>query len=336
MAAERAARRAVVCVFSESVVNVTLVAPGGRAIPPEGYGGVELGIWNHRAILLNEGHGVHIVNVQDSGNSIVKKWKIIRKINASKPDIVHIRASKYFQLSRFIRCPNIVFSDHSPGISFNDYKYHHRAKVKGAHTICLTDKIKELYVSAGIDSAYLHVIPNEVAVDEFLFAESPKHPNKPICLGVVSKRKRQYAIAGIAGVDFAGPIHEETTFLDGAYKGGWNRTQVCQHLTEYANKILLSEAEAHNRACLEALTAGLGLVISEAVVDNLDTTLPFIDVVPENKIHDHAFVADVIAKNRTKALTMRKEIREYASRNFDTEHVVKTKYIPLLLSVVTE
>ncbi len=316
-------------------MNITLVAPGGRSIPPEGYGGVELGIWNRRNILLKEGHAVRIVNVRDDGGSIPRRWRIVREINASAPDVVHIHDSRYFNLARFIRCPNILFSDHSPGVSFKEYKYHRRAKVKGAHIICLTNKIKELYGSAGIDPGCLHVIPNEVAVDEISFTERPKHPGKSICLGVVSERKRQYAIAGIANIDFAGPMNDETDFRNGAYKGAWPRQQVCAHLTDYAGKILLSEAEAHNRACLEALAAGLGLVVSEAVADNLDTSLPFIEVIPENKIHDREFVANVIAKNRVTALAMRKDIREYAKSNFDTGHVVKSKYLPLLLSMVS-
>ncbi len=316
-------------------MNITLVAPGSLSIPPVGYGGVELGIWNRRKILMDEGHSVTIVNVADGGNSIARRWKIIREINASKPDIVHIHASKYFQLGRFCRCPNILFSDHSPGVSFQDYKHRRRAKLKGAHTICLTEKIKRLYMSGGIAENFLHIIPNEVAVEQFSFSESPQYPDKSICLGVISKRKRQYAIAAIKNIDFAGPVHEETDFLTGAHQGEWTRQQVQENLTEYANMVLLSKAEAHNRACLEALAAGLGLVISEAVADNLDTSQPFIDVVPEDKIHEREFIANVIAENRTRALPMRKQIREYATNNFDTEHIVKTKYLPLLLSLVS-
>lgn len=314
-------------------MNITMVAPGALPIPPEGYGGVELGIWNRRRVLLREGHRVSIVNVPDRGNSIVRRLKIIREINAGSPDVVHIHTAKYFRLGRWVRCPNIVLSDHSPGVSRADYTYHRHAKLKGAHTICLTAGIKKLYQAAGVKEEFLHLIPNEVAVDEFSFTETPKHLDKSICLGAVSKRKRQYAIAGITGIDFAGPINEPTDFLAGAHQGEWSRKQVCENLTDYANMILLSEAEAHNRACLEAMAAGLGLVISEAVADNLDTSLPFIDVIPEEKIHDCDFVADTIAKNRATALKMRKQIRDYAKQNFDTEMVVKTKYLPLLFSI---
>ncbi len=63
--------------------------------------------------------------------------------------------------------------------------------------------------------------------------------------------------------------------------------------------------------------------------------MPFIDVVPDDKIHDRGFVSGIIAKNRVTSLSMRKDIREYARINFDTEHVVKTKYLPLLLSIVS-
>ena len=315
-------------------MKITMVAPGVYPIPPTGYGGIELVIWNIRKALIGEGHHVNIVNLMGGGNSIAKRWKIVRAINASRPDVVHIHASKYFNLARFIRCSNILFSDHSPGVSFEEYKYHRRAKVKGAHTLCFSEKIKEFYAAVGISCDFLHVIPNGVAVAEFSFTEQPKYPDRSICLGVVSKRKRQYAIADLPNIDFAGPVNEPVDFLDGAYQGEWSRQQVCRNLTEYANKVLLTEAEAHNVACMESLASGLGLVISQNATDNLDTSLPFIDVVPDDKIHDRGFVSGIIAKNRATALTMRKDIREYAKSNFDTDHVVKTKYLPLLLSIV--
>ena len=315
-------------------MNITLVALGKFQIPPQGYGGTELVIWNIRKILIKEGHAASIVNVKDRNNSILRRWRVVREINASNPDVVHIHTAKYFNLARFIRCPNILFLDHSPDVSFAEYKYHRRAKIKGAHIISFSEKIKELYAGIGADRDFLHVIPNGVAVNEISFSGSPKYPAKSICLGAVSKRKRQYAIADMVNIDFAGPIMDKTDFLDGAYKGEWSREQVCRNLTDYANKILLSKAEAHNLACLEALAAGLGLVISEATTDNLDTSMPFINVVPENKIHDREFVAGVIAENRATALAMRKDIREYAKRNFDIEQIVKTKYLPLLSTIV--
>ena len=314
-------------------MNITLVGTGDHSIPPEGYGGVELVIWNIRNILIDHGHKVNIVNVPGGGNSIPRRWKILRAIHAGRPDVVHLHASKYFNLARFIRCPNIVFTDHSPGVALADYEYHRRAKIKGAHTTCFSEKIKGLYAASGIDRNFLHTIPNGVAVNEFSFTEKPKHPDKSICLGVISKRKRQYALKAISNIDFAGPIHEEESFLDGAYQGEWTRTQVQEELTNYANMVLLSEAEAHNLACLEAMAAGLGLVISEAAADNLDTELPFIDVIPENKIDDREFVANTIAQNRANALTMRKRIRQYAADNFDNATIVKNKYLPLLVAL---
>ena len=69
--------------------------------------------------------------------------------------------------------------------------------------------------------------------------------------------------------------------------------------------------------------AGLGLVISKYATANLDTSLPFIDVVPENKITDYEYLLDVIVSNRKKSVSMRKEIRKYAEENFSWEMVVK-------------
>ena len=246
VAAKRAPRRGFAGVFAGQTVNITLVGTGDHSIPPEGYGGVELVIWNIRNILIDHGHKVNIVNVPGGGNSIPRRWKILRAIHAGRPDVVHLHASKYFNLARFIRCPNIVFSDHSPSVSLAEYEYHRRAKIKGAHTTCFSEKIKKLYAASGIDCNFLHVIPNGVAISEFSFTENPKHPEKSVCLGVISKRKRQYALKAIENIDFAGPIHEEEKFLDGAYQGEWSRKQVQEELTNYASLVLLSKSEVHN------------------------------------------------------------------------------------------
>ena len=86
--------------------------------------------------------------------------------------------------------------------------------------------------------------------------------------------------------------------------------------------ILLSDGEAHSLSCLEGLMAGVGLVISEYTTANLDTNLPFIDVIPEDKIQDEDFVRKTIALNRQKSISMRKDIRKYAEDNFSWEVIV--------------
>ena len=72
----------------------------------------------------------------------------------------------------------------------------------------------------------------------------------------------------------------------------------------------------------EALIAGLGVVISECASANLDTTLPFITVVPDGKRNDIQYVAHAIEKNRKVSLENRLAIREYALSKFSWKVIV--------------
>ena len=72
--------------------------------------------------------------------------------------------------------------------------------------------------------------------------------------------------------------------------------------------------------------AGLGLVVSEYATANLDLSLPFIDVIPENKINNLEYVENVIKINREKSIKMRKQIKKYAVDNFSWDVIIK-KYI---------
>ena len=98
--------------------------------------------------------------------------------------------------------------------------------------------------------------------------------------------------------------------------------------------VLLSDGEAHPLSCLEGIMAGLGLVISEYCTANLDTSLPFIDVIPENKINDEDFVRKTIAINRQKSISMRKEIRKYAENDFSWKVIIE-KYDKVIKNLVS-
>ena len=173
---------------------------------------------------------------------------------------------------------------------------------------------------------------------QYRFTEKPELSDRSIYLALVDHQiKRQYLFCGIPGLDFVGPIFDKTDFTDENYLGEWSRAKIAQDLTEYANLVLLSEAEAATAlVCLEALASGLGLVISEANTEYLDTSLPFIDVIPESKIHDRDFVACVIAENRIKALGMRQQIREYAVSNFDVANIIENRYLPLAYTAIAQ
>ena len=98
-------------------------------------------------------------------------------------------------------------------------------------------------------------------------------------------------------------------------------------MTDYGNLILLSDGEAHSLVLMEALAAGLGIVISQYATANLNLDKGFIDVIPENKIDDLEYIEKVIQKNREYSVLHRQEIFEY-SKTFEWSNIIKTHYIP--------
>jgi len=309
-------------------MRIAFVSTGQLPIPAPGYGGIELVLHYYRQILERLGHEVRIVNVM-GGASIARRLRIVREVNSFRPDLAHIHASKYFNLSRWLRCRGIFLTDHAPEVSLATYPHHRRALRKNTRIICLSENIRRHYLAAGAPPGCAHVIPNGLMTERFRFAEAPRHREHSLCLAVINRRKRQHLLCGIPGLYFAGPVEEEIA-LGENYLGEWSREQVENDLTDYANLVLLSESEvAAALVCLEAMASGLGLVISQTNAANLDTSLPFIDVIAEDKITDREHVAAVIAKNRATALGMRRQIRGYAKKNFDVAQIVEKQYLPL-------
>jgi glycosyltransferase involved in cell wall biosynthesis len=94
--------------------------------------------------------------------------------------------------------------------------------------------------------------------------------------------------------------------------------------------ILFSDGEAAPQVVMEALVAGLGLVISEEAAANLDTTLPFIDVVKSDCPPTE--LAEILIKNREISLSCRKEIREYGIERFGLTNCTKA-YINKIIEI---
>jgi hypothetical protein len=84
---------------------------------------------------------------------------------------------------------------------------------------------------------------------------------------------------------------------------------------------------------MEAMVAGLGLVLSEYATANLDASQPFISVIPEDEIGDVNYVQKVIEDNRKVSLSMRNEIRSYA-KQFEWKNIIKQYYIPSIENVI--
>ena len=85
------------------------------------------------------------------------------------------------------------------------------------------------------------------------------------------------------------------------------------------------------------MICGLGVVVSEEVAVELDTSKSFIDVIPEDKINKEniPWIRDVIFKNKKHSRQIRKEIRRYGIDTFGLENILAYEYIPKLESLLT-
>lgn len=211
-----------------------------------------------------------------------------------------------------------------------------RAVAKFAHyqdqlnLFCLSDRMKRLFEQHQIDSSKLFVTPNGANHELFRYNLNCKFPEKSIYVANIAHRKRQYLFQSIESIDFVGQnfANYKNNFnikIDN-YLGPWTRPQIHDRLTNYANLILLSDGEAHPLTCCEALMCGLGLVVSEVASGNLDKTKPYIDVIPEDKINDIAYIGQVIDKNRRESVKRRDEIRAYGLDSFSWKNRAQNYY----------
>ena len=306
-------------------MRIVLVGPGIMPIPPTGWGAVEILIWDTKKALEKLGHTVHIVNTKDGR-------QIIDEINNFRPDFVHVHYDEFIPIVPYIQYPNAITSHFGylerPEM-FNGY-----INILNAFTqikpnvFCLSEGIKNVYkVMSGIPSEQLFVTPNGVDTAKFRTVDEPKYPDRSIYLAKIDYRKRQHLFQGINSLWFAGNNADPRFNVNKNYLGEWSKDVLHQELTEYGNLVLLSDGEAHPLVCMEALAAGLGVVVCEWGKANLDTDKEFITVIPEAKINDIKYVEDAIIKNREYSIAHRKEILEY-SKEFDWVSVIKNHYIP--------
>lgn len=305
-------------------MKIGIIGPGLMPIPPKGWGAIESLIWDYSEALLDLDHEVYIYNSRDFEG-------VIKSINERKLDFAHLQFDDYAPMMRFIETPHKAITSH---YGYLDQPSKHGAystifnyyKDVDCHIFALSQKIKDTYIKElSIPEEKIKVTPNGANSNMFLFSPKCVKPDRSICLAKIDPRKNQYKLQGKGlNIDFVGN-YADNNFdpKDPEYLGEWEKTQVYENLTDYANLVLLSDGEAHSLSCLEALMSGLGLVISEHATANLDLSLPFIDVIPEDKINDIDYVKGIVEKNREVSIENRKEIIDYAKSNFNWEVRVK-------------
>lgn len=284
-------------------MKIVLIANGQLPIPPTGWGAVEIVIWDVSQYLIKHGHEVRIVNTTDIN-------KIINQTNSFRPDVVHLHSGTFIDVFKFINCKRKIITCHDTARQDNDS--FNKCIAANCSIAVLSDRIYDEYVRLGCDKSRLHVIPNGIDSEKFQFDEICAYPDRSIYLGTIDERKRQYLYQSIDSVYFAGPKWDSNFTEVNRYMGQWDKQTVYTQLTKYANLVLLSGKEVHPLVVSEALLCGLGVVLSEAASANLDRTMPWITVIPDDKLNDIQFVESKIIENRNISIQNRRNIREYA------------------------
>ena len=306
------------------------------SIPPKGWGAVETILWDYKTWLEKLGHKVVIINTHDRG-------EIIDTINRHQPDVVHLHQHDLADVLNKIRVPVKIFTSHSGyriyklGTFLSLHKYLVQYPGDGLIVFALSPAQRKTFLELGCNPSEVFVTPNGADHRRFNFRETPLHKNRSIYLGSIDHNKRQHLYQAIDSVDFVGP-HDNKKFdkTRENYLGEWERATLYEHLSDYANLVILSKVEVGAPlVVLEALVCGLGVVVSTAASGNLDTKLPWITVIPDEKITDVAFVEAEIARNRETALRHREQIREYGVGNFSQEKLVP-RYADLCLKLHAE
>lgn len=313
-------------------MKVAIIGPGIMPIPPTGWGAVEILIWDQKLALEKLGHEVFIVNTQSP-------VEIIQKINDFGPDFVHIQYDDFVGLVPYIQYPTAITSHFGYLEQPNRWDYYGPRvaesfkKIK-PRTFCLSPGIKKTYEeSLNFSSDLLFVTPNGVNLNNFRVSENPKFPDRSIYLAKIDYRKRQHLFQTIDTLWYVGNNYDQRFDVNKNYLGEWSKEVLYDSLTDYGNLVLLSDGEAHPLVCLEALAAGLGVVVSEWAAANLDINKNFITVIPEDKISDIDYVESEILTNRNYSINNRKEILSYVSE-FEWSNVVEKYYIPSMKKII--
>jgi glycosyltransferase involved in cell wall biosynthesis len=311
-------------------MKIALVGPGIIPIPPKGWGAVESLIWDYATELGELGHEGSIINTPDPN-------QIIGELQSDDYDFIHVHYDVFYPLMDYIHsaCPKakLAISSHYPYIDQPEkHKYDGYDRIyewlihnDKYYNFCISRKDYETYKADGAPLDKLLVCENGASHRSYVFQEKAVKPDKTLYLGKIEPRKRQYVYQSIDSIEFVGHYTNTTSFDPNKnYLGEWEHEHKLQHVTDYGNMLLLSDGENGTPLVIkEALISGLGVVISQYAAHDLDKSLPFVTVIPDDKWNDVEYVEKELIKNREISITMRSEIRSYGVNNFSWEHLVK-------------
>jgi hypothetical protein len=320
-------------------MKIALIGPGIMSIPPTGWGAVELLIWDYAILLREKGHQVDILNeirsspADQSAPYTPYCQRLIEKINDGDYDFVHLHYDCLYHIMLYLTCPKKAITSHYPYI---DQPEKHRgdgysAIFKGicqneTHEIfALSQKDYAVFEKNCQNPAQIFLMLNGANEKEITPNETPSMSEKSIYLAKIESRKKQHFYSQLPGIDFYGKCDDVSFKHLPCYKGEIEGHQNMMNLlSEYGNFVLLSDGENGTPLVIkEALMAGLPIVTNGYCSDDLDVSLPFIDIIPNDKLHDLEYIGRIIEENRKKQ-TMKKDIRQYAETHFSWSVLVDT------------
>lgn len=302
-------------------MKIALIGPGLMPIPPKNWGGVENFIWIYNLLLTQLGHKVVIFNTTDLK-------KVADDINDGNFDFIHLHYDEYARFFYKHLTKPFCVTTHYGYINKPEkwaWGYHsiHTDILNSPGIIALSDKISKKYLDDGYKGK-IYSLRVGTNVSDFKF--NKKGNGKALCLGKVEPRKKQAFLAkyldGKTEIDFVGPIVDKEFKESGTcrYLGVWDKPKLYEYLTDYSCLVLFSDGEAAPAVVVEALSAGLSLIISDSASANLDNK-EFITILPDDT-EDIGVIADAINDQINNNDLRREQIRQYAKQKFDNKIIV--------------
>lgn len=319
-------------------MNIAFIGPGIMPIPPDGWGAVEMLIWDYATVLGELGHTGAIINTPD-------RYQIIQELKEEEFDIVHLHYDVFHDIIPEILntiSGKLIVSSHYPYINCPDmwardnYSTIAQSYINNEnfHIFSSTQNDIDTFVRFGADPNHCWLSRLGVLPDSYQFDETSTY-DRTLSFSQICDRKRQYLIQDFDDVDFIGRMEYGKFSNRTNYKGEMLREKLNTEITKYSNFTLLSSVENTTPLVVkEALICGLGVVVSEQVSVELDASFDFIDVIPEDKIEDLSYIKDVIEKNKKYSVKNRNDIRDYGIRTFGLSNILEFEYVPKLQSLL--
>ena len=312
-------------------MKIAFIGPGIMPIPPDGWGAVESLIWEIACELGELGHTGTIINVSDLN-------EIIETVQKDEYNFIHLFYDVFHPIMDEIKrlCPKSITAISSAYPYVDQFQFHQRDgydrtyqwlnEQSNHYNFCLSDKDLETFKNGGADESKLLRLGLGAQHKNFKFNVECENPNKTLYMAKIEVRKRQWIYQSIDSIEFVGRYSPTTTFdkLHKSYIGEWTTEQKHENVTKYANLLLLSDGENGTPLVIkEALVSGIGVVCSKYAAYDLNHSLPFITIIPDDKLNDLGYVSNAIKENREVSINMRQQIREYGVNNFSWENIVK-------------